>query len=682
MKRRSFISNTLKSAILPLFIPTGQGALSRAAASFLPSGVCNYQDRVMVIIHLSGANDIINTAVPLSQFDAYVNNRPNIYIPKNNLINLDSRLADTQALGLNPGLQSFKDLYDSGQLSILQRAGYPAPNRSHFTAGDIWSKGIDGNIPFNSEEEGWIGRFLKDRYPSFKGVPFGNEADPLGVMLGDGSSLGFHTTKQHDYHINLSGQDPAGFYNIIASLSGEPLTQFPITEQGDLLKYMSTIEKSTQVYSDRISAIFNAGTNEKIYPSSAIGNQMKTIARFLSGGSTTKVFFARTGGWDTHVNEVTPGDTKTGQHSARLKDLSDSLKVFQEDLAALGIADKVLTVIYSEFGRKIIQNGSYGTDHGTLSSMFLVGKHVKGGVLGQNINLSDKDSQGAPNPLQLENDYRGTFASILQQWLGASNESIKAAFPKTADTILFNKNELVKPAQVVDAACYFKVIPPMTTKIQAQVLLEGFYDPTTNKLTKALNSILPKEQPYDSAPFYYLGAEKTTTFPANAVDWVLCELRTEDTFTVIAQKAVLINENGNLMETDGNLTISFPNTFAAKYHVAIFHRNHLGVITTKTTLADTNTVHIFDLNAPATVLGKNQLKKVDNKYLMFAGDIDQNGNINAQDYSLLRRTMGKPGYLDSDLNGNAKVEATDKILLDANRSVIGNPNLFKKLVAI
>jgi len=335
MKSRKFIANSLKGAVVPFFIG-GFGVQSRAAATFLPSGVCDFDDRALVVIHLNGANDIINAAVPLNQLGAYRSNRSSIYLPTNSLITLDSTLGDSQQLGLNPALQSFKSLYDDGTLGIVQRAGYPLPNRSHFAAESIMLRGVQGGSNQN-EEEGWIGRFLRDRYATYQGLPFGQEQDPLGIMLGKGSDAGFHTNEEHDFHLNLTGQDPAGFFNIISSLSGEPIEQFPNSDHGNVLEYISAIERSTQVYSGRITDVFNAGANQKAYPDSEIGSQLKTIARFLSGGSRTKVFFARTGGWDTHVNEVDTTDTTKGKHADLLKDLSDAIKAFQEDLTLLGV---------------------------------------------------------------------------------------------------------------------------------------------------------------------------------------------------------------------------------------------------------------------------------------------------------------------------------------------------------
>jgi uncharacterized protein (DUF1501 family) len=684
MKRRDFLSTSLKGAVVPFFL-NGLGVSRAAAASFLPAGICNFNNRAMVIIHLAGANDMLNGAIPLSQFGEYKTARPDIHIPQSKLINLDANLPDLQKLGLNPALQGFKSLYDGGQLSILQRAGYPLPNRSHFFAESIWLRGVQGDSPANEvNEEGWIGRFLRDKYPTYQGLPFGDQSDPLAIMMGSGSAAGFHTQDEHDYYLNMAGQDPAGFYNVIASLSGEPITSFPNSQHGDTLEYISAIEKSTQIYSNRISTVFNAGSNTKTYPNTALGNQLKTIARFMKGGSSTKVFFARTGGWDTHINQVDLGDTTKGTHAVLLKDLADSLKIFQDDLAALGLADRVMTVVFSEFGRKIVQSASIGTDHGTLSSMFVVGKHVKAGVVGDGINLSDRDSQGAPNPLQLQNDNRGVFASLLKNWLGASDTSIQAAFPTTAAAILKGGPALVTPTQAVDATCYFSPIQPIAMKVKAQVFLEGYLNAATGKMHTTLSTTnkLPLAQPFNNTDYNYSGTETVTTFPTGTVDWILCELRTKFGFAAVATKACLLREDGSIMDITGNTTLSFTNMYPDMYHLAIFHRSHIGIMSSGTTNADATVVSSFLMDAVSKARGVNQLKAVGGKMAMVAGDTNNDGSINADDYAVVRRNNTTLGYKASDFDGNNTTDfvAGDKLLLDGNRSRVGLPDLFAKLI--
>jgi len=684
MKRRKFIRTGLAGAVAPVFL-NGFG-FKAFGASVVPAATCDFADRSLVIIYLAGANDIINTAVPMNHFGAYQNERPNIHLPQNSLITLDNGLIGTNRhLGLHPSLQSFKDLYDSDLMSIVQRTGYNVPNRSHFASEDIMLKGIDGTISNGDEEEGWVGRFLKDRYPTYKGLPFGEEVDPLGIILGDTPNTGFHTTEAHELEINLSGQDPAGFFNIISSLSGEPISQIPNSDHGELLNYISVLEKSTQVYSERISSVFDAGTNNvNTYPNSNLGNQLKTIARFISGGSKTKVFMARKGGWDNHVNMVNTNDTTTGAHANLLDDLSRSIKAFQDDLQALNKSSQVTTVVFSEFGRKIIQNGSSGTDHGTVSSMFVIGDNVNTGVYGENINITQKDNQGAPEPSQLQNDYRSVFSSILQDWMGASDDALLASFSQTPSSVVLNNIPVISAAQAVDPNCYFAPTQPVSMNINLTLLLEGFYDSANGTMSTDLvtNNLLPNRQPYGDTRYSYFGNEYAANLPSDIVDWVLIELWREDNL-VIDRKAVLLRQDGRIIdpETLSDL-IPIGGLYPEPFRVAVFHRSHIGVLRTATIDAQQGVDEYMDITtAMSEVSGVNQLKNINGRFALIAGDMDQNGLINSGDYSLWKRANNVTDYRTTDLNADGITDAQDYALWKDNRSKIGNPlvhNLLKR----
>ena len=682
MKRRQFISNSLKGAVVPFFM-SGSGMARAAQATFLPAGICAYEDRVLVVIHLNGANDTINSTVPLSQYGAYQSIRPNIAIEQSKLLTLDSQLPDDQQIGLHPGLQGFKDLYEDGHLAIVQRAGYPIPNRSHFSSEAIWLKGVDGSGAINTEEEGWIGRFLKDRYPTYQGLPFGNQPDPLGIMLGNGSDTGFHSNEDHDFHINLSGQDPAGFYNIISSISGEPIDFIPPTDQGELLQYMAAIEKSTQIYSGRISSVFNAGTNSSnaSYLNNSLGSQLKTIVRFLSGGSTTKVFFGRTGGWDTHVREVDQNDTSMGSHRLLLEELAANLKAFQADLEALGLANRVTTVLFSEFGRKIIQNGSYGTDHGTLSSLFVLGHQVQGGVYGKNIDLSVIDAQGAPDAIQLEHDYRGVFGSILRDWMGSDSQNLHQAFPNTDPEVLLGGPQLITTDQAVNPNCYFSPVPPSDMNIRVKLFLEGLYDNNigTMKTNLVDEGILPLQQPFGNDLFGYYQPDQLEAFPDGVVDWLLLELRTKDNFVTVGRQACLIKADGWVVNLDGNHKITFSGLYPDHYHLAVFHHSHLGILSSETTDDDASETTTFTINQPGKVLGELQLKQKGNEWVLINGDLDQNGNINVADYETVELQRGTKQYAPGDLNRDGFVRRHEKSLVKKNLTRMGYPGLFPKL---
>ncbi len=207
----------------------------------------------------------------------------------------------------------------------------------------------------------------------------------------------------------------------------------PDTDQGAELEYIMGVEQSINLYAQRITQVFNAGSNAiSTYPAGSFAAQLKTVARMIRGGCKTKIYLCQLGGFDTHSAQVDSGDTSIGSHAVLLKALSDAVKTFFDDLDALGIADRVVACTFSEFGRCARENGSFGTDHGTLSPMLMFGKNIRPRVHGVNVNLDDLTADN-----QLKNkqfDYRQVFATLLQDWLGANDfvmeETLFQGYPK------------------------------------------------------------------------------------------------------------------------------------------------------------------------------------------------------------------------------------------------------------
>lgn len=673
MNRRQFFKTAAPLGLYPIF--AGNFPIKAlAATSPCLTNPCDVTDRSMVVIFLNGGNDIVNTMVPLDQLSAYATARPDVRLPESSLIPLDANLPDNRQLGLHPAFGAFKNLYDEGLVNVVQRVGYAQPNRSHFKALDNWLTGSGGNL--QNIPTGWLGRFLLDRYPGYNGNPFLGEPDPLGMLFGNMSQTGFHTFEQHSFEINLSGQDPAGFYTLISSLSGEPIQNIPHTEQGELLRHIAEIENSVNVYSQRISETFNSGSNSSVvYPNSSLASQLKTIARMLKGGCRTKLFMATTGGFDTHVNQVDQTDTTLGAHTNLVSNVGNSVKAFQDDLASLGLDSKVVTVIFSEFGRKVIQNSSFGLDHGTLGSMFIIGKGVQSGVTGDNLDLSFVDAQGAADPSQLQYDYRTVFGTLLQDWLGANDASLGATFLSPA--FFGQKPKLIDDSNSVPESCYYiPEIPVVCACIHVRVALEGFYDQTQMSMhTKLADAkLLPENQPFAGAPFLYNGTESVTAFPADTVDWLLLELRqSEDPAQVVARKAVLLRKDGNVMETDGTPGIMLQNVPDGSYRLAVLHRTHLAVLSSEPIPTDAPGFVYDFTKTQTTAAGKAQLKKVGTTWCLIAGDADHNHLIDNRDFNLWVQNDGKTSvYHPADLNADGTVNSQDYDLWFGNRSKLGN----------
>jgi uncharacterized protein (DUF1501 family) len=419
MKRRNFLK-FLPAAGVSSFAVNGF-AMRPFANTQMANILANcegIQDRVLVLVQLKGGNDGLNMIIPAANFDRYANLRPFTHIAETAFIPLDNTLDSDSQVGLHPAMTPIKEMYDNGWANIIQAAGYQSMNQSHFKGTDIWLAGADTSVGA-STASGWMGRSLQALYPDVQGVPTAAMPDPLGIQVGDpNTSLGFHTETEHQNVINLSGQDPAGFFSLIQTIGGSPVLNIPESDHGDELAFIMGVEQSINQYAQRISQVFNAGSNAVTYPNNSFANQLKTVARMIKGGCKTKIFLCQLGGFDTHSAQVDSGDTSIGTHAGLLSTLSTGIKTFFDDLNLLGLADRVMGCTFSEFGRCAKENGSFGTDHGTLAPMLVFGKNVKPGVNGTNPNLDDLTADNQLKHMQF--DYRQVFATLLQDWLGAN----------------------------------------------------------------------------------------------------------------------------------------------------------------------------------------------------------------------------------------------------------------------
>lgn len=457
MKRRNFLK-IFPAATLTPFVVNGHAL--RPFANHQMARLLNscegVEERVLVLIQLKGGNDGLNVVIPVEQYDAYANLRPTIAIAEANYIPLDGTLANPDQVGLHPSFQKVKELYDKGWATVVQGVGYESMNQSHFKGTDLWMSGGDGTQANNNIRSGWMGRALQAFYPDVLGVPTANMPDPLGIQIGDPTTaLGFHTETEHQNVINLSGQDAAGFYSLIQTIGGAPIANVPNSEHGGELQYIMDIEQSTNLYAQRISQVFNAGSNYlTTYTTtnpSKLAPQLQTVARLIRGGCKTKIYLCQLGGFDTHNAQIDSGNTSEGDHANLLLDLAESVKNFLDDLEGLGIADQVVACTFSEFGRCARENGSFGSDHGTLAPMFVFGKNIAAGVRGTNVNLSnltnDNQLQGA------QFDYRQVFTTLLQDWLGASEEVLTQTMFDG-----YTKMPIVDSLAVVNPDCYLPVL--------------------------------------------------------------------------------------------------------------------------------------------------------------------------------------------------------------------------------
>ncbi len=336
------------------------------------------KDRRLVLLFLEGGNDGLNTVVPYAD-DLYHRARPKLGLDKSALIPLENDL------GLHPQLQAWQSLWEEGQLAILQNVGYPEPNLSHFISRDIWHSGWRHTA---NPETGWVGRaFARIKESSLPPIALGSAEAPL--LLKDAVSSGFTLIALSDLQ-----------------LESPPHLPVDTAATGSLARMHAAADNAYQTAAYLRSAAEGvpAGTG---YPDSSLADRLRLAARFVRAENGPPVCWMRFGGFDTHAMQ-------DGTHRALLQQLADASAAFLRDLARDGSHEKVLLLIYSEFGRRVAENGSAGTDHGAAAPMFALGGGVRGGLHGTAPNLS----QLVDGNLSMQLDFRAVFSEALRDWLG------------------------------------------------------------------------------------------------------------------------------------------------------------------------------------------------------------------------------------------------------------------------
>lgn len=436
MKRRDFLRSTLPATVLPTVI-NGFSVKAFAAdsplAQLLQGATPN--DHVLVIVQLQGGNDGLNTVIPIDNYGAYYNARINIAIPQNKILSLNGKT------GLNPAMTGMKNLFDNGKLSVVQAAGYPTPNFSHFRATDIWMSASDSDkVVVN----GWAGRFLAYEYPNFPvGYPNTTVPDPLGIQIGSTTSLTFQGPS---VSMGMSISNPSSFYNFLNGIE-DPA---PNNNAGKELKYVRLVAKQTAQYSTVVKAAADRVTQQAPYPTNNyLADQLKIVARLVKGGLKTKIYMVSFGSFDTHSLQTNTNDTTTGTHATLLKTVSDAIRAFQDDLAFLGIEERVVGMTFSEFGRRIKSNSSVGTDHGAAAPMFLFGKKVIPKLWGDNPTIPANATVNDNIPMQY--DFRSVYASLLEDWLCVKHDDIQQIMLKNFQQLSLVDTAGCKPVAPVAA---------------------------------------------------------------------------------------------------------------------------------------------------------------------------------------------------------------------------------------
>ncbi len=417
MNRREFIRRSVPVTAIP-FLLNGFPIRAYGRAPFLETLVAaaSATDRVLVLVQLGGGNDGINTVIPLNQDSAYMNARPNIAIPLNEVLTL------RDDVGLHPVMTGMKDLYDQGKLSIVQGVSYPNPNLSHFRATDIWLTGSESNVTLSS---GWLGRHLEEEFPEYPDDPV--MPDPLAIQIGAVVSFGLQGSAQS---MGIAIQSPDTFYQLVSAGSSGGTDTAPQSPAGRELTYIRNVSIQSQAYAGQVKGAADKAANvSTLWPAQGqnpLADQLKIVSRLIAGGLKTRVFVVNLGGFDNHSSQVDTTDTKIGLHATLLGRLSTAMMAFQDDVRLLGVEHRVLGMTFSEFGRRVQSNASLGTDHGTAAPIFFFGQPVFPGVIGSNPSLTDLTNGN----LKMQYDFRAVYASVLQQWFGVSDNDLQAILYK------------------------------------------------------------------------------------------------------------------------------------------------------------------------------------------------------------------------------------------------------------
>ena len=422
--RRQFLRTSLLggavSWTIPAFLERTFFTLDAMAADSAIQTATGKDSPILIVLQLAGGNDGLNTLVPLAD-DAYFRARPTIAIPGGKTLRLNDHF------GLNPKLEGLKSLYDEGHLGIVQGVGYPNPNRSHFRSTEIWQTASESEV---TERYGWMGRYFdsccKGEDPAV-GVSIGSQT-PQAFAAPEPRGISFSRPEQFRFDLKSASDRNAAdeFFRSVNDFESGQMDGGSIgmlagnaDAGGDALDFLQRTSLDAVMSSDKVAEIIKRTRPGVSYPSNRLADSLNLVARLIGGGMPTRVYYVSQGGYDTHSNQA-------GAHERLMAELDSSLSAFCADLKAQGNFDRVLLMSFSEFGRRVQENASGGTDHGAAAPLFVVGGKVKPGIFGV-----------APSLTQLHDgdmihgvDFRSVYATVLSKWLKAPVEPVlKRNFP-------------------------------------------------------------------------------------------------------------------------------------------------------------------------------------------------------------------------------------------------------------
>src|SRR5262249_49270754 len=396
LSRRRFLNTTLSSGALVAMgshtIPTFLGR------SALAAGGAKAGEPILVVVQLLGGNDGLNTVVPHG-IDGYNRGRRLLRLPAGQLHKI------TPEIGLHPSLGAMAKLLEKGRLTIIQGVGYPNPDRSHFRAMEIWETARLGNDA-KSLETDWLRRATDAQYPKAGQDPpalnIGGRWMPIALRTKKTEVPSIESLES--YRLQLAGTEQE------KKAERGALNQFAAMDRRNddpLLGFISRTTLSAYESSGRLEQLAKKAPGGAKYPNFSLARRLALIAQIIKADFGTRIFYTSLDGFDTHANQL-------GSHAALLNELADSIAAFHDDLSASGHGNRVATLTFSEFGRRVQENASQGTDHGAAAPVFVVGPVAQAGLVGVHPSFDDL----ADGDLKLHTDFRSVYASLITDWLG------------------------------------------------------------------------------------------------------------------------------------------------------------------------------------------------------------------------------------------------------------------------
>ena len=354
------------------------------------------EDRILVLIRLKGGNDGLNMIIPTFDYGTYQQGRPNIAIPQNQLLDLDN------AFSIPNTMSELMPMWNDGKMKVINTVGYDNPNLSHFTSMDVWSS-ARREIESTDDKSGWLGRYLLDKNPNYLDeLP----EVPGAIKISSASSIAFYNSERIDLGVNFNTPErllavaESGFTYDTNNLPDE-------CYYGDQVGFLRSIVNLTFNYAPQISEAYKSTDNNVSYENDELSRQLAIVARLIKGNLGTKLYMVTLDGFDTHENQ-------NDRHPSLMRNISNAVSRFYQDLEASDLDNGVLTMAFSEFGRRIKENIG-GTDHGTAAPVLMFGPSLNGnGILGDAPDLNDTDVDGN---LKHSVDFRSIYATLLESWL-------------------------------------------------------------------------------------------------------------------------------------------------------------------------------------------------------------------------------------------------------------------------